>query len=81
MEHHDRSPETPRPNRRQFLMTTGSTVAGSVIAAHLPSEKSGGLINEFTSPQPHKKESKMKDTKPSIVFCTASGQTAHVLAR
>jgi pimeloyl-ACP methyl ester carboxylesterase len=61
MEHHDRSPESPRPNRRQFLLTTGSTVAAGVMA------HSGRLINEFTSPQPYKKESKM--TKPSIVFC------------
>ena len=63
MEHHDRSPKSPRPNRRQFLLTTGSTVAAGVIA------HSGRLINEFTSQQPYKKESKMKGTKPSIVFC------------
>src|SRR5499427_360430 len=63
MEHHDRSPESLRPNRRQFLLTTGSTVAAGVIA------HSGRLINEFTSQQPYKKESKMKGTKPSIVFC------------
>src|SRR5262250_1849893 len=63
MEHRDRSPESPRPNRRQFLLTTGSTVAAGVIA------HGGRLINEFTSPQPYKKESKMKGTKPSIVFC------------
>src|SRR5215471_9103100 len=62
MEHHDRSPESPQPNRRQFLLTTGSTVTAGVIA------HSGRLINEFTSPQPNRKESKMKD-KPSIVFC------------
>jgi pimeloyl-ACP methyl ester carboxylesterase len=60
MEHHDRSPESPRQNRRQFLLTTGSTLAAGVIA------HSGRLITEFTSPL---KESKMKDTKPSIVFC------------
>src|ERR1700743_3342016 len=63
MEHHNRSPESLRPNRREFLLTTGSTVAAGVIA------HSGPLINEFTSPQPYKKESKMKGTKPSIVFC------------
>src|SRR5215813_11531480 len=63
MEHRDRSPESPRPNRRQFLLTTGSTVAAGVIA------HSNRLINEFTSLQPYKKESKMKGTKPSIVFC------------
>jgi len=63
MEHHNRSPESPRPNRRQFLLTTGSTVAAGVIA------HSGRLINEFTAPQPYKKENKMKGTKPSIVFC------------
>jgi pimeloyl-ACP methyl ester carboxylesterase len=68
MEHHDRSPETPRPNRRQFLLTTGSTVAGGVIAAYTPSGMSGRLINEFTSSQLYKKESNMKG-KPSIVFC------------
>ena len=63
MEHRDRSLEPPRPNRRQFLLTTGSTVAAGVIA------RSGRLISEFTSPQTYKKESKMKGTKPSIVFC------------
>ena len=63
MEHHDRSPKSPRPNRRQFLLTVGSTMAAGVIAP------SGRLINEFTSPQPYEKESKMKGTKPSIVFC------------
>jgi len=63
MEHPDRSPKSPRPNRRQFLLTTGSTVAAGVIALR------GQLINGFTSPQPYKKESTMKDTKPSIVFC------------
>src|SRR5215470_14471512 len=62
MEHHDRSRESPRPNRRQFLLTTGGTVVASVIAHR-------GLINDFTSPQPDKKESKMKGNKPSIVFC------------
>src|SRR5215472_4905835 len=63
MEHHDRSPKSPRPNRRQFLLTTGSTVAAGVLT------NSGRLINEFTSLQPYKKESKMKGIKPSIVFC------------
>src|SRR3974390_1897810 len=63
MEHHDRSPESPRPNRRQFLLSSGGTVAAGVIA------HSGWLINGFTSPQPYKKENKMKRTKPSIVFC------------
>jgi pimeloyl-ACP methyl ester carboxylesterase len=63
MEHHDRSPESPAPNRRQFLLTTGRTVAAGVIA------RGGRLINEFTSQQPYKKEGKMKGTKPSIVFC------------
>ena len=63
MEHHNGSPESPRPNRRQFLLTTGSAVAAGVIP------HSGRLINEFASPQPYKKEGKMKDSKPSIVFC------------
>src|ERR1700752_4119712 len=63
MEHPNRSPEASRPNRRQFLLATGNTVAAGVIA------NSGRLINNFTSPQPHQKESNMKDTKPSIVFC------------
>jgi pimeloyl-ACP methyl ester carboxylesterase len=62
MEHHDRSPESPRPNRRQFLLTTGGTVAACMIAHSQP-------INQLTSPQPDKKEGKMKSTKPSIVFC------------
>jgi hypothetical protein len=52
MEHSNHSPESARPNRRQFLLTTGSTLAAGVIA------RSGRLINEFTSPQPYKKESK-----------------------
>src|SRR6201987_6345953 len=63
MEHHDCSPESPRPNRRQFLSTTGSTVAAGVIGPR------GRLINQSSSPQPYKKESKMKGTNPSIVFC------------
>jgi pimeloyl-ACP methyl ester carboxylesterase len=63
MEHHDRSPESPWPNRRQFLLTTGSTLAAGLIGHR------GWLINQFTSPQPYKKESKMKGAKPSIVFC------------
>src|SRR6516225_4326897 len=63
MEHHDRSFASPRPNRRQFLLTSGSTVAAGLIAHN------GWLINEFTSPQPYKKESKTKGTQPSIVFC------------
>src|SRR6201987_2619907 len=63
MEHPNRSPEASRPNRRQFLLATGNTVAAGVIA------NSGRLINNFTSQQPYRKESKMKDTKPSIVFC------------
>src|SRR5215472_11454261 len=63
MGHHDRSAQSPRPNRRQFLLTTGSTLAAAVIAP------SGRLTNEFTPPQPYKKESTMIDTKPSIVFC------------
>jgi pimeloyl-ACP methyl ester carboxylesterase len=63
MEHPSHSPESARSNRRQFLLTTGGTVAAGVFA------HSGRPINEFTSPQPYKKESKMKDTKPSIVFC------------
>jgi pimeloyl-ACP methyl ester carboxylesterase len=44
-------------------MTTGSTLAACVIAP------GGRLISEFTPPQPYKEESKMKGTKPSIVFC------------
>src|SRR5215469_3079975 len=63
MGHYDRSAESPRPNRRQFLLTTGSALAAGVIAP------GGRLINEFTSSQPYKKEGKMKDIKPSIVFC------------
>lgn len=54
--------ESLRPNRRQFLLTSGGTVAAGVIAHNR-------LINKFTSPQPYKKESTMNDTKPSIVFC------------
>jgi pimeloyl-ACP methyl ester carboxylesterase len=63
MEHYDRSPNSPRPNRRQFLLTTSGTVAAGVIAT------SGRLISQITSPQPYNKENKMKDAKLSIVFC------------
>jgi pimeloyl-ACP methyl ester carboxylesterase len=63
MEDHNRSSKSPRPNRREFLVTTGSTVAAGVIA------HSGRLINEISSPQPYQQQSKMKGTKPSIVFC------------
>src|SRR5215472_11919786 len=63
MKYDDRASELPRPSRRQFLLATGSTLAAGVIAP------SGRLINEFTSNQPYKKESKMKGTKASIVFC------------
>src|SRR5215469_11762822 len=63
MGHHNRFPEPSQPNRRQFLLSTGSAVAAGVIA------HSNRLIHEFTSPQPYKQESKMKGTKPSIVFC------------
>ena len=59
MEHH----ESPRPNRRQFLLTTGSTLAAAVI---VPSAR---LMNDFTPTQTYEEESKMKDTQPSIVFC------------
>jgi pimeloyl-ACP methyl ester carboxylesterase len=63
MEHHDCSLGSMRPNCRQFLLTSGGTVAAGVIA------HTGRLIKEFTPHQPYKKEGKMKDTKPSIVFC------------
>jgi pimeloyl-ACP methyl ester carboxylesterase len=63
MEHHEHSPESPQPNRRQFLLTTGSVVAAGVVA------NCGRLISQITSPQPYGKDSKMKDTKASIVFC------------
>src|SRR5215469_610434 len=62
MEYHDRSLESPRPSRRQFLLTIGGTVAANV-AGH-----NGQLINEFTKAT-RKKETNMKGTKPSIVFC------------
>src|SRR5215475_1282936 len=55
----------PNPNRRQFLLRASSTVVAGVFAAYAPAQ----AAVEFTSPQPYKKESKMKDTKPSIVFC------------
>jgi len=56
MEHGDRSRGSPQPNRRQFLLSASSTVAATVIVA-------------FISPQSYIKESKMKGTKPSLVFC------------
>ena len=63
MEDHNRSSKSPQPNRREFLVTTGGTVAAGVIA------HSGRLINEVSSPQPYQQQSKMKGTKPGIVFC------------
>jgi pimeloyl-ACP methyl ester carboxylesterase len=63
MEDHNRSSKSPQPNRREFLATTGSTVAAGLIA------HSGRLINEISSPQPYQQQSKMKGTKPGIVFC------------
>jgi pimeloyl-ACP methyl ester carboxylesterase len=63
MEDHNRSSESPRPNRRQFLLATGSTVAAGVVA------RSGKLMNEISSPQPYPQQSKMKGSKPGIVFC------------
>ena len=69
MESQKRSFESARPNRRQFLLTAGSTVAGGVIAAHMPTGMNGQPRNEATSSQTYNKESKMKGTKPSIVFC------------
>jgi pimeloyl-ACP methyl ester carboxylesterase len=51
------------PSRRQFLLTTGGTLAAGVIAYR------GRLINEFAPSQSSKKENKMQDTKPSVVFC------------
>jgi pimeloyl-ACP methyl ester carboxylesterase len=63
MEDHNRSSELPRPNRREFLLTTGGTMAAGVIA------HSGRLINEVSAPQPNQQQSKMKGSKPGIVFC------------
>jgi pimeloyl-ACP methyl ester carboxylesterase len=63
MEDHNRSSKSPRPNRREFLVASGSTVAAGVIA------HSGRLINEISSPQPYQEQSKTKGTKPGIVFC------------
>src|SRR6202451_2222847 len=63
MEDHNRSSKSPQPNRREFLVTTGGTVAAGVIP------HSGRLINEVSSPQPYQQQSKMKGTKPGIVFC------------
>src|SRR5215475_9764903 len=63
MENDNPSSKLLQPNRRQFLLTTGSTVAAGMIAP------CGRLINQFTSPQPYIKETKMTGTKPSIVFC------------
>src|SRR5215469_7778888 len=68
MENANPSSKLRQPNRRQFLLTS-STVAAGMIAAYMPSGMSGRLINEFTSSQPNRKESKMKGTKASIVFC------------
>ena len=63
MEDHNCSSKSSQPNRREFLVTTGSTMAAGVIA------HSGRLINEISSPQPYQQQSKMKGTKPGIVFC------------
>ncbi len=63
MEDHNRSSESPRPNRREFLLTAGSTMAAGVIA------HSGHVIKEISSPQPNQQQTQMKGTKPGIVFC------------
>src|ERR1700678_388800 len=63
MEDHNRSSKSPQPNRREFLVTTGGTVAAGLIAHN------GRLINEISSPQPYQPQGKMKGTKPGIVFC------------
>jgi xanthine dehydrogenase YagT iron-sulfur-binding subunit len=49
VEHHNQSPESPRPNRRQFLLTTGSTVAAGVIAAYAPAEMSAADATPATA--------------------------------
>jgi xanthine dehydrogenase YagT iron-sulfur-binding subunit len=49
VEHHDQSPESPRPNRRQFLLTTGSTVAAGVIAAYASAEMSAAEATPATA--------------------------------
>jgi pimeloyl-ACP methyl ester carboxylesterase len=69
MENDNPSSRLLQPNRRQFLLTTGSRVAAGVIAAYMPSGMSGRLITEFTLSQPYKEESNLKGTQPSIVFC------------
>ena len=38
MENDDRSTQSPQPNRRQFLLTTGSTLAAGVLAVHTPAQ-------------------------------------------
>jgi len=44
----DASSEPPDPNRRQFLLTTGSTVAVAVIAAHVsPYATATGQQSDF----------------------------------
>ena len=43
MEYHDRAPESLPANRRQFLLTSGSTMAAGVIA------HSSRLVNRFRS--------------------------------
>src|SRR5271169_433029 len=63
MEDHNRSSESPRPNRREFLLTAGSTMAAGVIA------HSGRVINEISSTQPYQQQTQMKGSKPGIVFC------------
>jgi xanthine dehydrogenase YagT iron-sulfur-binding subunit len=38
MANDDRSPKSSQPNRRQFLLTTGSTLTAGVIAVHTPAQ-------------------------------------------
>ena len=50
MENDDRFPESLQPNRRQFLLTAGSTVAASVIAACVPAPAAAVTAAEIAAP-------------------------------
>jgi ferric-dicitrate binding protein FerR (iron transport regulator) len=46
MSTNDLPPESPNPNRRQFLLTTGSALAAGVIAAYTPADATSSAAND-----------------------------------
>jgi TAT (twin-arginine translocation) pathway signal sequence len=50
MENDDRFPGSEQPNRRQFLLTAGSTVAAGVMAACAPARAATVVAAETAAP-------------------------------